>query len=74
MLFHLQIVHPSKILADIFYVMLQARTKLTSREALATADEELSLDSSAALLVTSYYDISQVHFCMLAGRAQMVEI
>jgi hypothetical protein len=54
--------------------MLQTRTKLTSREALATADEELSLDSSAAFLVTSYYGISQVHFCMLAGMAQMVEI
>lgn len=73
MFFHLQIVQPSKILADILYVMLQARNRLTSREVLATADEELSLDSSAAFLVTSCYDISQIYFCMLSGRAQMAE-
>jgi hypothetical protein len=71
MLFYLQFVKPSKTLADILHVMLQARIRLTTlREASASADEELSLDSSAAFLATSCYDISQVHFCMLAGRVQ----
>ena len=73
MLCYLQFVKPSKTLVDILHVMLQARTRLTSREASATAGEELSLDSSAAFLATSCDDISQVHFFMLAGRVQMVE-